>query len=338
MPGSWRSPPRSSKVVVKALKPPASRNARRPASIRAASRSDSRCSPPAFSVGSELVRVLVLRNEPVDARVVDAADRRLELADAVPVDGDAEANLRLDLVAVRARDLAHVVAEAGDPQRLCLVPAAGRPRPGADPLEDARVRPVPGDGLPAEPHPRREVAELAIAVRRLVQVHEVHVDLRPRELAVELRVQVEERLLERAETGDPHLRGRERVHPGDQADALLGGVRLEEQSVDRLGARHRRRVHDAHRDRGSCGQPGRHLPRLLGDLPQHLLAVEVLASGDEPDLESVERFHPSPLAIGRGGRRANPAPDIRRRRSPSARRPTSLKLVGQTRSFRCGAG
>ena len=36
--------------------------------------------------------------------------------------------------------------------------------------------------------------ELAVAVGRLVQVHEVHVDLRPGQLAVELRVQVRHRL------------------------------------------------------------------------------------------------------------------------------------------------
>ena len=205
---------------MKALNPPASRTPRKPASMRAASRSDSRCSPPALSVGSELIGVFVLGDQPVDARVVHVADRRRQLADAVPVDRDAEANLRLDLVAVRARDLAHVVAEAGDAQRLRLMPAAGRSRPGADPLEDGRVGPVPGDGLPSEPHPRREVAEFPVAVRRLVQVHEVHVDLGPRELAVELRVEVEERLLEAAETGDPHLRGRKRVHPGDHTHAV----------------------------------------------------------------------------------------------------------------------
>ena len=35
----------------------------------------------------------------------------------------------------------------------------------------------------------------------------------------------------------------------------------------------------------------RHLPGVLVDLAQHGVAVEVLASRDEPDLERVERFH-----------------------------------------------
>ena len=61
---------------------------------------------------------------------------------------------------------------------------------------------------------------LAVAVGRLVQVHEPHVDLRPGQLAIELRVQVRQRLLQLVEPVDPHLRGREGVHPGDHADAL----------------------------------------------------------------------------------------------------------------------
>ena len=48
----------------------------------------------------------------------------------------------------------------------------------------------------AEPHAGLDEPELAVAVRGLVEVHEVHVDLRPRQLAVELRVQVQERLAE----------------------------------------------------------------------------------------------------------------------------------------------
>ena len=38
----------------------------------------------------------------------------------------------------------------------------------------------------------------------------------PGDVAVELRVQVHERLLQRAQPGDPHLGRREGVHPGDQ--------------------------------------------------------------------------------------------------------------------------
>ena len=52
IPGSWASPWRSSNVSVNAPKPPRSRNARRPASIRAASTSDPRRAPPPSSGAS----------------------------------------------------------------------------------------------------------------------------------------------------------------------------------------------------------------------------------------------------------------------------------------------
>ncbi len=248
--------------------------------------------------GHELVGLLVLGDQTIDVRVVDRVDRRRQLADAVPVDGDAEANLSLDLVALGDGDLPHVVAEAGEAQRLRLVPPAGRPRPGADPLLDGWVGPVAGDGLPREPQARGHVAELAVAVRRLVQVHEVHVDLGPRQLAVELRVQMEERLLQRAQAGDPHLRGRERVHPGDDPDAAVVPVRLGAERANRLGAPRRRLVDDADRHGLGGVEPCRHLGRVLRDLAQGGLAVHVLAPGHEPDLESVERFHLSPFASG----------------------------------------
>jgi hypothetical protein len=72
-----------------------------------------------------------------------------------------------------------------------------------------------------------EEAGLAVAVRGLVEVHEVHVDVGPGQVAVELRVQVAERLAQRAEAGDPHLGGREGVHPQDHAGATRIGVGLQ---------------------------------------------------------------------------------------------------------------
>ena len=59
---------------------------------------------------------------------------------------------------------------------------------------DRRVLPVADDHLAAQPQPAADEPELAVAVGRLVQVHEVHVDRRPGDVAVELRVQVRERL------------------------------------------------------------------------------------------------------------------------------------------------
>ena len=62
------------------------------------------------------------------SRVGDRVDGGDQVVDAVGVDRDAEAQLRLDLVALGHRDVAHVVAEAGQPQRpqLARSPSAAR--------------------------------------------------------------------------------------------------------------------------------------------------------------------------------------------------------------------
>jgi hypothetical protein len=77
---------------------------------------------------------------------------------------------------------------------------------------------VADDGLARDAETRLDVAELPVAVGGLVEVHEVEVDLGPGQLDVRLRVQVQQRLLQRVEARDPHLRGAERVHPRDDAD------------------------------------------------------------------------------------------------------------------------
>ena len=99
-----------------------------------------------------------------------------QVVDAVGVDRHAEPQLGLDLVALGDRDVAHVVAEPGQPQRAQLRASGGGPRPRPDPLGHRGIADVPGDGLAGHAEPGLDVAELPVAVRRLVEVHEVHVD------------------------------------------------------------------------------------------------------------------------------------------------------------------
>ena len=212
-----------------------------------------------------------------------------EVADAVPRHGDAEPELCLDLVALGHRDLPHVVPEPRHDEAVCLPPAGGGPRPGADPLAHARLGPVTDDGLPHEAHSGLHEGELPVAVRGLVQVHEVHVDLGPRKIAVVLRVEVQERPLEGSEPRDPHLRRGERVHPGDDADARRARVGLDQYGADRLRRRRDGFADDAHRDLGGGVEGGGDLGRVRLDGSELLGAVHVLAPADEPGLELSER-------------------------------------------------
>ena len=255
--------------------------------MRAPSRSDSCRSPVAAQFVDDVVRVLVLADERVHIGVGDGLHRGHEIVDAVGVDGHAETHLGLDLVALGHRDVAHVVAETGELQRTDLGQPARRTCPRRDPRRHQWIRHVAGDRLARRAHAGEDVGELAVAVGGLVQVHEVHVDLRVRQLDVRLRVEVQHRLLQRAEAVDPHLGGRERVHPRDDADAPRIGVDLEHLAMDpdRLGQH--RLEHDGQRD-GTVGVELLHDGgRLIGDLSQRVVAVEGLTAGEEPDLAIV---------------------------------------------------
>jgi hypothetical protein len=185
--------------------------------------------------GRHVVLVLVDLDEAVDGGVRDVAHAGHQVADAVAVDGEAEAQLGRHLVALGDGDLAHVVAEAGEARALQVVPGVGRASPGGQPLPHLGVGAVPDDDLPSQAHAGVQEARLAVAVGGLVEVHEVHVDGVPGQVAVVLGVQVAERLGQRREAGDPHAGGGEGVHPQDQARAVWVGVRREAGATDLLG-------------------------------------------------------------------------------------------------------
>ena len=141
-------------------------------------------------------RALVLGDQRVDLRLADVGDAPDQIADAVAVDRPAELDLRLDAVAAGHGDLAHVhAAEARDLHAPRVGERARGARPAVELGEHVLVLPVADDDLARQAQARADEPELPVAVRRLVQVHEVHVDLAPGQIAIELRVQVGQRLL-----------------------------------------------------------------------------------------------------------------------------------------------
>nr|BFE71292.1 hypothetical protein GCM10020092_045930 [Actinoplanes digitatis] len=151
------------------------------------------------------VRVRVLRDQRVDLAVRHRVDDGDQVVHPVRVDGDAEPQLGLDLVALGDRHVPHVVAEAREPQAAQALHAGRGPGPAVDAGHHARVGGVPRHGFAGHAHPGLYVAELPVAVRGLVEVHEVHVDGRPGQRLVQLGVQVQQRLAQRVQPGDPHL-------------------------------------------------------------------------------------------------------------------------------------
>src|SRR5699024_1880105 len=105
----------------------------------------------------------------------DAVDHLDQVVDAPGVHGHAQAQLGLGLVALGDGDPSHVVPEAGELQRVHLGPAGGGAGPAADLGLHAPVARVTDHGLAVDAQAGGDVAELAVAVRGLVQVHEIHV-------------------------------------------------------------------------------------------------------------------------------------------------------------------
>ena len=110
---------------------------------------------------------------------------------AVAVHRETELHLRRDLVAFGHSHFAHVIAEARDLGSLPVCPRTGSAHPHADLMLDFVIAPVPHHHLAVEAQAAADEPELAVAVGRLVEVHELHVELGPGDVAVELGMQVQ---------------------------------------------------------------------------------------------------------------------------------------------------
>ena len=105
----------------------------------------------------------------------------------------------------------------------------------------------------------------------LVQIHKIHVDLFIGNLPVILGGQMTIRLLQCAQAVDPHLTGRKRVAPGNNARTALIIVRFFYCLADLLAAFCRNRVDQ--RIRQYRGQLLRHFSRPFGDSVQHFRSI-----------------------------------------------------------------
>jgi len=85
----------------------------------------------------------------------------------------------------------HVVAEPREFEVLGGIPPGGGARPAGDLGDHGGVGDVAHNCLAGDVEAAEDVAVLAIAVRSLVEVHEVEVDVVPRQGNVRLGVQVQ---------------------------------------------------------------------------------------------------------------------------------------------------
>ena len=97
--------------------------------------------------------------------------------------------------------------------------------PSSNLLLSSFALPVAYNNLARYTHTSTDMTKLNVAMCRLVEVHEVHVDVVPWNFSIVLCMEVEERLLKRLKTLNPHLCRRECVHPCDNTNTLLVVIR-----------------------------------------------------------------------------------------------------------------
>ena len=130
---------------------------------------------------------------------------------------------------------------------------------------------------------RHNVAKFAVAVGALIEIHEIHVDLRPWNLRIKLRMKVENRLVQQFETANPHLRRRKRVHPKNDAHALFRLVRLAKLLRDFFGRLYRAAIDSFARDAPTRVKTIDDNLRMSVDLTERLVAIERLRAGKKPN-------------------------------------------------------
>ena len=239
-----------------------------------------------FAEGTvEAVLSGVFLNEAIDGVIGDVLDGLDEVTDAVGVDGIAKPEFGFHFIAFGNGDLTHVVTEANEAGALPIVPARGGAGPGGEAVEGMGIFPVAGDHFTIEAHAAHDEAEFPVAVCALVKVHEIHIDLVPGDVPVELGMQVKEGFVENAESADPHFCGGESMHPGNDAYAVRGIVGFDAGLVDLFGGFDGRAVNDPYGDVGVVVEGLGDGLRMSGHLSKCFFSVEVLAAGDEPDLE-----------------------------------------------------
>lgn len=232
-------------------------------------------------VRSEIIGSAVFVHERVNIRIRNGVHLVHKLAHGPGIDLPAELDLCFDLIALCDGHLTHIVAEAHDLHVLRYRRTDRRLHPASQPRLHRLVPPVSRDHLARRTQPRADKAVLAVAVRRLIEIHEIHVDLFVRDLTIVLRGKMTPWLLQRSETIDPHFRRRERMTPRDDTGTFVVIVSLFDRISDFPGAFGRHFIYDGIRQ--SFGERLRHFLCARIYCCKHLRPIQALAADNKPE-------------------------------------------------------
>jgi hypothetical protein len=171
---------------------------------------------------NNIVLVEISLHHLVDFDITGIVDCLDQIAHPVTIHIISKFYLSLDLVAFGHGYITHVVAKACNFCALPISPRGRSTRPHAQLHLHIIIPPMTNNDLALQSHAAANEAKLTVTMCCLIEIHEIHVNLSPGNFAIVLRVQMCERLFEQAQPGNPHLGGRERVHPGNETNTVLG--------------------------------------------------------------------------------------------------------------------
>src|SRR5690554_7556759 len=129
--------------------------------------------------------------------------------------------LGIYLVAIGYSHIVHLVTKANDAQILSICPGSCHAHPYRDALLRFGILPMPYHHFARATHTGGDVTKFTVAMCTLIQVHEIHIDLIPGNLLVELGMEMHQRLTEFLQTMNPHFCRRKSMHPGNDADTFV---------------------------------------------------------------------------------------------------------------------
>ena len=239
----------------------------------------------------QAVAAFVLVHQRVNVAIADVIHHLHQIAHRPGVDGEAKFNLRGHFITVGDCHFAHVVAETHHFQVAGVLLRDRLTHPGANAFLCLAVLPVAGHHGMLLTHARADEAELAAAVRGLVQVHEVHVDAVPRQGGVELRVELQQRFVEDSQAVDPHFCWREGVQPHHQASAFVIVIGIAADVSDFVRGGTQRLQHQFARQFGFRVQRIHNVLRVFRHLLQRFRSVQMLAANHKPHFIIIKNGH-----------------------------------------------
>ncbi len=197
------------------------------------------------------------------------------------------------LVAIGHSHVVHLIAEADDEAILCISNTGADTLPHSDVILCLGVFPIADNSLAGLTQTREDMSILTVTMSTLVEIHEVHIHGLIRDLLVVLCVEMEQRLAENLHTLDPHLSGREGMHPADDTYALVVNVSAVHDVCHFLGAVGCTFIYHLDRQTAGVVQTFHHFLGMTINLLHCIASVKKLCTCYPPNLEIRKCFNHS---------------------------------------------